>query len=75
MNGLSTKLQERLALSMGGNFPDFISNTIITYDKIRAHKESKKRKVMVASSSSALPKYRVVYPPPQTAYQPCQPYQ
>jgi hypothetical protein len=71
MNGLSTKLQERLALSMGGTFPDFISNAIIVDDKIHAHKESKKRKVMVASSSSAPPNYRVVYPPPHPTYQSC----
>jgi hypothetical protein len=70
MNGLLTKLQECLALSMGGTFLDFVSNAIITNDKIHAHKESKKRKVMATSSSSALPKYRVVYPPPRPTYQP-----
>jgi hypothetical protein len=48
MNGLSTKLQESLALSMGGNFPNFASNAIIVDDKIRAHKESKKRKAVAA---------------------------
>jgi hypothetical protein len=64
MNALLTKLQEHVALSMGGTFPDFVSNAIITDDKIRAHKEGKKRKVMATSSNSAPPKYRVVYPPP-----------
>jgi hypothetical protein len=64
MNGLSTKLQELLALSMGGTFLDFVSNAIITDDKIRAHKESKKRKVVTTSSNSAPPKYRLEYPPP-----------
>jgi hypothetical protein len=75
MNGLLTKLQERLALSMGGTFPDFVSNAIITDDKIRAHNESKKRKVVTTSSSSAPPKYRVVYPPPHPTYQLSQLYQ
>jgi hypothetical protein len=72
MNGLSTKLQEHLALSMGDTFPDFISKTIITDDKICVHKESKKRKVVAASSSSAPLKYRMVYHPPRPIYQPCQ---
>jgi hypothetical protein len=75
MNGLLTKLQERLALSMGGTFSDFVSNAIIADDKIRAHKESKKRMVVATSSNSALLKYRVVYPPPRPTYQPHQPYQ
>jgi hypothetical protein len=75
MNALLTKLQERVALSMGGTFPDFVSNAIITDDKIRAHKEGKKRKVMATSSNSAPPKYRVVYPPPHPTYQSRQPYQ
>jgi hypothetical protein len=75
INGLLTKLQERLALSMGGTFSDFISNAIICDDKIRAHKESKKRKAVTTSSSSAPLKYRVVYPPPRPTYQSRQPYQ
>jgi hypothetical protein len=65
MNGLSTELQERLALSTDGTFPEFVSNAIIVNDAIHAHKESKKRKVMVASSHSAPPKCRVVYHPPR----------
>jgi hypothetical protein len=64
MNGLLPKLQECAVLSMDGTFPDFISNAIIAGDKIRTHKESKKRKDVATSSNSALPKYRVVYPPP-----------
>jgi hypothetical protein len=75
MNRLSTKLQERLALSMGGTFPNIVSNAIIADDKIHTHKESKKKKDMAPSSSSAPLKYRVVYPPPRPTYQPCQPYQ
>jgi hypothetical protein len=57
MNEVSTKLQECLALSMGGTFPEFVSNAIIVDDKIHMHKESKKRKVVAASSSSAPLKY------------------
>jgi hypothetical protein len=61
MIGLSTKLQERMALNTGGTFPEFVSNVMITNDAIRAHKEIKKRKVVVAPSNSAPPKYRTVY--------------
>jgi hypothetical protein len=60
MIGLSTKLQERMALNTGGTFPEFISNVMIADDTIRAHKETKKRKMVVAPSSSAPPKYRTV---------------
>jgi hypothetical protein len=59
--GLSTKLQERMAFNTGGTFPEFISNIMIADDAIRAHKETKKRKVVVAPSSSAPPKYWTVY--------------
>jgi hypothetical protein len=61
MIGLSTKLQERMALNTGGTFPEFVSNVMITNNDIRAHKETKKRKVMAAPSSSAPLKYRTVY--------------
>jgi hypothetical protein len=61
MIGLSTKLQERMALNTGGTFPEFVSNVMITDDAIRTHKETKKRKVVAALSSSAPPKYRTVY--------------
>jgi hypothetical protein len=61
MIGLSTKLQERMALNTGGTFPEFISNVMIADDAIHAHKETKKRKVVAAPSSSAPPKYRTVY--------------
>jgi hypothetical protein len=61
MIGLSTKLQERMALNTGGTFPELVSNVMITDDAIRAHKETKKRKVVAAPSSSAPPKYRTVY--------------
>jgi hypothetical protein len=61
MIGLSTKLQERMALNTGGMFPEFIRNVMIMDDAIRAHKETKKRKVVVVPSSSAPLKYRTVY--------------
>jgi hypothetical protein len=59
--GLSTKLQECMALNTGGTFPEFISNVMIMDDAIRAHKENKKRKVVAAPSSSAHLKYRTMY--------------
>jgi hypothetical protein len=71
MRGLLTKLQKRLALSTGGTFLEFVSNAIIADDAIRAHKETKKRKVVVAPSGSTPPKYRMVYPP-RPIYQPHQ---
>jgi hypothetical protein len=61
MIGLSTKLQESMALNMGGSFPEFVSNVIIADDEIRAHKDLKKRKVVAAPSRSAPPRYRMVY--------------
>jgi hypothetical protein len=61
MIGLSTKLQERMALNTGGTFLEFVSNVMIANDAIHAHKETKKRKAMVAPSGSAPLKYRTVY--------------
>jgi hypothetical protein len=61
MIGPSTKLQECMALNTGGTFSEFFSNVMIADDAIRAHKETKKRKVVAAPSSSAPPKYRTVY--------------
>jgi hypothetical protein len=61
MIGLSTKLQERKPLNMGGSFPEFVCNVINADEAIRTHKEAKKRKVVVASSGSAPPRYRTVY--------------
>jgi hypothetical protein len=74
MIGLFTKLQERMALNTGGTFPEFISNVMIVDDAIGAHKETKKRKVVAAPSSSAPLKYRTVYHhgpnyPPQPEHQ------
>jgi hypothetical protein len=61
MIGLSTKLQECMALNTGGTFPEFVSNVMIVDDAIRAHKETKKRKVVSAPSGSAPSRYRTVY--------------
>jgi hypothetical protein len=61
MIDLSTKLQERMALNTRGTFFEFVSNVMITDDAIRAHKETKKRKVVAAPSGSAPLKYRTVY--------------
>jgi hypothetical protein len=69
---LSTKLQERMTLNTGRTFPEFVINIIIADDAIRARKETKKRKVMIAPSSSAPLKYRTVYHHGST-YPPCQP--
>jgi hypothetical protein len=63
MIGLSTKLQERMALNTGGSFPEFVSNVIIV--------ETKKRKVVAAPSGSTPPRYRMVYHHGPT-YPPCQ---
>jgi hypothetical protein len=57
MIGLSTKLQERMALNTIGSFLDFVSNVIITDDAICTHKETEKRKAVVAPFSSAPPWY------------------
>jgi hypothetical protein len=70
MIGLSTKLQERMALNTIGSFPDFVSNVIITDDAICTHKETKKRKAVVAPFSSAPPWYQTVYHHSPT-YPPC----
>jgi hypothetical protein len=61
MIGLSTKLQESKALNTGGSFTEFVSNVIIADDAIHAHRDAKKTKVVAALSSSAPPRYRMVY--------------
>jgi hypothetical protein len=61
MIGLSTKLQESMALNTGGSFPEFVSNVIIVDDAIRAHKDPKKRKAIAVPSISAPARYRTVY--------------
>jgi hypothetical protein len=59
--GLSTKLQECMALNTGGTFSEFVSNVFIMDDAIHAHKETKKRKDVAASSDSGPPRYWVVH--------------
>jgi hypothetical protein len=61
MIGPSIKLQERMAHNTGGTFPEFVGNTIITDDAIRAHKETKKRKHVATPFRSTPPKYWMVY--------------
>jgi hypothetical protein len=61
MISLSTKLQDRMALSTGGTFPEFVSNVMIMDDAICAHKETERWKVVAAPCSSASLKYRTVY--------------
>jgi transglutaminase/protease-like cytokinesis protein 3 len=51
----------RTKLNTRGTFSEFVSNIMITDDAIRAHKETKKRKVVATPSGSASPKYRMVY--------------
>jgi hypothetical protein len=53
MNGLSTKLQERLALNADWTFLELLSNAIIADDAIHAHLESKNKKAYAAPSISA----------------------
>jgi hypothetical protein len=60
MNDLSTKLQEQLALNTGEMFLELVSDIIIADDTIRAHRESKKKKVMIVPSYSAPHKYWMV---------------
>jgi hypothetical protein len=57
MISISTKLQERMMLNTGVTFPKFICNVMIVDDVIRAHKETKKRKVVAAPSTSVPLKY------------------
>jgi hypothetical protein len=63
MKGLSTKLQERLALNADWTFLELVSNVIIVDDAICAYRESKKKKASVAPAGSAPHKYRRVCAP------------
>jgi hypothetical protein len=74
MKGLSTKLQERLALNADWTFLELVSNAIIADDANRAHQESKKKKALAAPSGSAPHKYRMLcaphhHPPQQYHHQ------
>jgi hypothetical protein len=63
INGLSTKFQEHLTLNTDWTFLELVSNAIIADDAIRAYQESKKKNALVAPSSSAPHKYRMVCAP------------
>jgi hypothetical protein len=74
MNGLSTKLQERLALNTDWTFLELVSNVIIADDANHTHQESKKKKALAAPAGSAPHKYRMVcaphhHPPQQHHHQ------
>jgi hypothetical protein len=74
VDGLSTKLQERLALNTDWTFLELVSNAINADDAIRAPQESKKKKALAAPSDSAPHKYRMVgaphhHPPQQHNHQ------
>jgi hypothetical protein len=72
MISLSTKLQERMVLNTGVTFLKFVSKVMIADHAICAHKETSKRKVVAAPSSSVSLKYRTVYHHEST-YPPRQP--
>jgi hypothetical protein len=75
MNGLSTKLRERLPLNVDWTFLELVSNAIIVDAIIYAHRESKKKKkALAAPSGSAHHKYRMMcaphhHPPQQHHHQ------
>jgi hypothetical protein len=50
-----------MTLNTRGTFLEFVSNVMIVDDAIHAHKETKKRKVVATSFSSAPLKYQMVY--------------
>jgi hypothetical protein len=72
MNGLSTKLQERLVLHANWTFLELVNNAIIADDANRAHQESKKKKILAAPAGSAPHKYQMIcaphHHPPQQHY-------
>ena len=51
--GLSTKLQDKLALTTCNNFTELVNKAITQEDATLAHKADKKRKAQVGSSSNA----------------------
>jgi len=70
--GLSSKLQDRLAMFKFNTFSELVNGAIIQEDAHLAHKADKKRKATaVGSSSSAPQKFRLVQSePPRASYQP-----
>jgi len=58
--GLSTKLQDKLALTTCNNFTDLVNKAITQEDATLAHKADKKRKAPAGSSSNAPQRYKLV---------------
>ena len=58
--GLSTKLQDKLALITCNNFTELVIKTITQEDATLAHKADKKRKAHAGSSSNAPQRYKLV---------------
>jgi len=66
--GLSTKLQDRLAMVRFDSFSELVNGAIIQEDAHLAHKAEKKRKAPAAGSSSSAPqRFRLVQSGPQRA--------
>ena len=66
--GLSSKLQDRLAMVKFDSFSELVNGAIIQEDAHLAHKVEKKRKApAVGSSSSAPQRFRLVQSGPQRA--------
>ena len=66
--GLSSKLQDRLAMIKFDTFSELVNGAIIQEDAHLAHKAEKKRKApAVGSSSSAPQRFRLVQSGPQRA--------
>ena len=58
--GLSTKLQDKLALTTCNNFTELVNKAITQEDAMLAHKADKKRKAPAGSSSNAPQRYKLV---------------
>ena len=66
--GLSSKLQDRLAMIKFDTFSELVNGAIIQEDAQLAHKAEKKRKAPAAGSSNSTPqRFRLVQSGPQRA--------
>ena len=66
--GLSSKLQDRLAMFKFDTFSELVNGAIMHEDAHLAHKAEKKRKAPAAGSSSSNPqRFCIVQPGPQRA--------
>jgi len=66
--GLSSKLQDHLAMFKFNNFSELVNGAIVQEDAHLAHKAEKKRKAPAAGSSSSNPqRFRLVQSGPQRA--------